>query len=146
MTLKTSTLVLDFLAAAGEARSTGAIAEALGEDQTRIGALLNYASKCGRVEKVGTEGAQGLWEITDAGRECLAEETGGAERPQPAPTTTKRLKAAPKRPAVDVESNDTLAMTEHGHLLVIDERGSVKQTIDSALLGRIVQFVSARAA
>jgi hypothetical protein len=35
-------------------------------------------------------------------------------------------------------------MTAHGQLLVIDERGSVKQAIDGALLGRIVEFVAAR--
>jgi hypothetical protein len=144
MTTKTSTLVLDFLAAAGEARSTGAVAEALGEDAVRIGALLNYAAKCGRVEKVGTEGLMGLWEITDTGRECLAEETGGAEPIKPAPPATKPPKASPKKPAIDTESNDTLAMTAHGQLLVIDERGSVKQAIDGALLGRIVEFVAAR--
>lgn len=156
--MKKSTAILAALAASAEPMSTSQIAEAIGEDAKSTGALLNYLAKCSRVENTAGRSQEGIWHITDDGRECLAEEsrrpiTEGAApkvgRPPAKPRKVPQPRAA--RPRVVEAPQPTgprvgLAVGEDGYLLLIAEGGHVQQAIAPELLARIVAFASKVAA
>jgi hypothetical protein len=101
--MKKSHAILQALADAPEGLLTSDVAAAIGDADSvnNVSALLSYAAKNGRVERLsgGAGAGEATWGLTDFGREYLAALTEDEPRPTPraAPPASTRLTAPPAR-------------------------------------------------